>query len=92
MDSPDRHESPRWDRNPSPPPEIAENEELLKAESIGNTAFSKHWLFTTLIKLIEVSVTWKCNCHSSKVATAYYQMCNVWLKEQMLAFQQYLTL
>ncbi|XP_052228135.1 protein saal1-like isoform X2 [Dreissena polymorpha] len=41
------------DRNPSPPPELANQAELLHAECIGDTAFSKHWLFTTLIKLIE---------------------------------------
>lgn len=40
-------------RNPSPPPEIVEHADLLNAESIGNTAFSKHWLFSTLMKLIE---------------------------------------
>lgn len=40
-------------RNPSPPPELREHSELLDAERIGNTAFSKHWLFTTLMKLIE---------------------------------------
>ncbi|KAL4225649.1 Protein saal1 [Mactra antiquata] len=46
-------ESSDCDRNPSPPPELTENPDLLLAESVGNTAFSKHWLFTTLIKLIE---------------------------------------
>ncbi|KAL5007859.1 hypothetical protein ScPMuIL_016665 [Solemya velum] len=40
-------------RNPSPPPELRQNLELLSADSIGNTAFSKHWLFSTLMKLIE---------------------------------------
>lgn len=56
MDAAEAMDSPQseYDRNPSPPPEIADNTELLAAESIGNTAFSKHWLFTTLIKLIEV--------------------------------------
>ncbi|XP_045175608.2 protein saal1-like [Mercenaria mercenaria] len=53
MESPEYMDTPEYDRNPSPPPEIAEHPELLRAESIGNTAFSKHWLFTTLIKLIE---------------------------------------
>ena len=42
-------------RNPSPPPELRDHAELLEAERIGNTAFSKHWLFTTLMKLIEVT-------------------------------------
>lgn len=67
MDSPAYMESPDYDRNPSPPPELAEHPELLRAESIGNTAFSKHWLFTTLIKLIEVSnyTIHNCHCHNS---------------------------
>ena len=47
-------------RNPSPPPELREHSELLDAERIGNTAFSKHWLFTTLMKLIEVNVLQSC--------------------------------
>ncbi|KAK3608494.1 hypothetical protein CHS0354_010343 [Potamilus streckersoni] len=46
-------DSPSQVRNPSPPPELTDNPELLIAESIGNTAFSKHWFFTTLLKLIE---------------------------------------
>ena len=37
--------------NPEPPPEIVkiQNEDL-----IGNTLFSKHWLFELLLKLIKV--------------------------------------
>jgi len=54
MDERDSEEE--LDRNPSPPPELAENRELLSAECIGDTAFSKHWLFTTLIKLIKVNL------------------------------------
>ncbi|XP_060565434.1 protein saal1-like, partial [Ruditapes philippinarum] len=53
MESPEYMDSPECDVNPSPPPEFADNPELLQAESIGNTAFSKHWLFSTLIKFIE---------------------------------------
>lgn len=38
------------DRNPSPPPEV----EALKAEtSIGDTTFSKHWLFQCLLDVIK---------------------------------------
>ena len=42
-------ESPAPDRNPSPPKEI-----LGLSDSIGSTAFSKQWFFTTLMKLIKV--------------------------------------
>ena len=41
------------DRNPEPPPELLK-ERILDADNIGGTVFSKHWLFTTLMKLIQV--------------------------------------
>ncbi|ESO97530.1 hypothetical protein LOTGIDRAFT_104281, partial [Lottia gigantea] len=41
------------DRNPSPPPELQANIEASSGDCIGQTAFSKHWLFTTLMKLIK---------------------------------------
>ena len=41
--------SPAPLRNPSPP-----NELIGLSDSIGRTAFSKHWFFTTLMKLIKV--------------------------------------
>ncbi|XP_067656159.1 protein saal1-like [Haliotis asinina] len=44
--------SPQITRNPSPPPELFQNDEV-HGDSIGQTAFSKHWLFTTLMKLIQ---------------------------------------
>ena len=37
--------------NPEPPVELAA---LLDAESIGGTVFSKHWLFSTLMRLLQV--------------------------------------
>ncbi|XP_005990549.1 protein saal1 [Latimeria chalumnae] len=40
------------DRNPSPPP--SEEEEDAGGDAIGNTVYSKHWLFSTLTRLIEV--------------------------------------
>jgi len=43
-------ESPAPVRNPSPPKEV-----IGLSDSIGRTAFSKHWLFSTLMKLIKVS-------------------------------------
>ncbi|KAJ8024000.1 Protein SAAL1 [Holothuria leucospilota] len=43
------------DRNPSPPSEEfqATNRDLLRGDSIGDTVFSKHWVFTTLMKLLK---------------------------------------
>ena len=39
--------------NPEPPNELMSNE-LIHADMIGDTMFSKHWLFTTLMNLIKV--------------------------------------
>ncbi|XP_040464286.1 protein SAAL1 isoform X2 [Falco naumanni] len=39
------------DRNPSPPSSEAEEEE---GDAVGNTVYSKHWLFSILSRLIEV--------------------------------------
>jgi hypothetical protein len=38
-------------QNPEPPKELVE---LLDADNIGGTVFSKHWLFTTLMRLLQV--------------------------------------
>ncbi|XP_017562124.1 protein saal1 [Pygocentrus nattereri] len=46
-------DSPEMDRNPSPPPEGAE-ESVEEADAIGSTVYSKHWLFSTLTRLIEM--------------------------------------
>ncbi|KAM6393634.1 protein SAAL1 isoform 2-T2 [Pluvialis apricaria] len=40
------------DRNPSPPSSEAEEEE--EGDAVGNTVYSKHWLFSILTRLIEV--------------------------------------
>ncbi|NXH92730.1 SAAL1 protein, partial [Edolisoma coerulescens] len=40
------------DRNPSPPCSDAEEEE--EGDAVGNTVYSKHWLFSVLTRLIEV--------------------------------------
>lgn len=45
--------SPEMNRNPSPPPEEDE-ESVGEADAIGETVYSKHWLFSTLTHLIEV--------------------------------------
>jgi len=38
-------------QNPEPPKELVG---LLNADNIGGTVFSKHWLFTTLMRLLQV--------------------------------------
>uniref|UniRef100_A0A4W6DBT3 Serum amyloid A-like 1 n=1 Tax=Lates calcarifer TaxID=8187 RepID=A0A4W6DBT3_LATCA len=42
------------DRNPSPPPETADGEEDEVLDAIGDTVYSKHWLFSTLTRLIHM--------------------------------------
>ncbi|XP_072375078.1 protein saal1 isoform X1 [Scyliorhinus torazame] len=42
------------DRNPSPPPSDESDEETTRVDAIGNTVYSKHWLFSTLMRLIEL--------------------------------------
>lgn len=41
------------DRNPTPPSSEAEDEEA-SGDAVGDTVYSKHWLFSVLTKLIEV--------------------------------------
>ncbi|XP_033824375.1 protein saal1 isoform X1 [Periophthalmus magnuspinnatus] len=50
--SPEGSESPELDRNPSPPP--ANEEAGEDADAIGDTVYSKHWLFSTLTRLIQM--------------------------------------
>ena len=41
--------------NPELPPELLDQpEDVVHGDQIGETMFSKHWVFTTLMKLIEV--------------------------------------
>ncbi|XP_030646229.1 protein saal1 [Chanos chanos] len=50
--TPDGHiDSPEMDRNPSPPPDGDGSE---GEDAIGETVYSKHWLFSVLTRLIEV--------------------------------------
>ncbi|XP_054476423.1 protein saal1 [Anoplopoma fimbria] len=42
------------DRNPSPPPESAGAETDGDLDAIGDTVYSKHWLFSTLTRLIRM--------------------------------------
>lgn len=58
--SPAGSHSPAMDRNPSPPPATADGEEDGDLDAIGDTVYSKHWLFNTLTRLINVS----CYCLS----------------------------
>lgn len=48
------HDSGGQDHNPEPPKELLEKK-LIDADNIGNTVFSQHWLFSALMKLIQVS-------------------------------------
>ncbi|XP_029010057.1 protein saal1 isoform X2 [Betta splendens] len=52
--SPVDGQSPVMDRNPSPPPDSADQDEDEALDSIGDTVYSKHWLFSTLTRLIHI--------------------------------------
>ncbi|XP_029289684.1 protein saal1 [Cottoperca gobio] len=52
--SPTELQSPVMDRNPSPPPDAADGEEDGDVDAIGDTVYSKHWLFSTLTRLIHM--------------------------------------
>ncbi|XP_034032220.1 protein saal1 [Thalassophryne amazonica] len=52
--SPSGTQSPVIDRNPSPPPDTADGEEEQYVDAIGDTVYSKHWLFSTLTRLIQI--------------------------------------
>ncbi|KAL4642137.1 protein SAAL1 [Arapaima gigas] len=45
--------STQMDRNPSPPPE-QEGQESVEGDAIGETVYSKHWLFSTLTRLVQM--------------------------------------
>ncbi|XP_045885370.1 protein saal1 isoform X1 [Micropterus dolomieu] len=52
--SPTGIQSPVMDRNPSPPPVTADGQECEDLDAIGDTVYSKHWLFSTLTHLIHM--------------------------------------
>lgn len=52
--SPTGSHSPVMDRNPSPPPETTGGDEDGDLDAIGDTVYSKHWLFSTLTRLINM--------------------------------------
>ncbi|XP_012735889.2 protein saal1 [Fundulus heteroclitus] len=74
-------QSPHMDRNPSPPPEQADGEEGEDLDAIGDTVYSKHWLFSTLTRLIQMVTE-----HSEENSEAQMQLsddeeedlCRVW--------------
>ncbi|XP_061630644.1 protein saal1 [Phyllopteryx taeniolatus] len=45
---------PEMERNPSPPPDTADGDEAEHTDAIGDTVYSKHWLFSTLSRLIQM--------------------------------------
>ncbi|KAJ8344238.1 hypothetical protein SKAU_G00315670 [Synaphobranchus kaupii] len=51
-DSDSNPHSPWMDRNPSPPPNQGAQPDV-ESDSIGETLYSKHWLFSTLTSLIQ---------------------------------------
>ncbi|XP_071353123.1 protein saal1 isoform X2 [Trachinotus anak] len=79
--SPTGIQSPVMDRNPSPPPETADGEEDEDLDAIGDTVYSKHWLFSTLTRLIHMVTE-----HSEKGSEGQMQLpeddeedlCRVW--------------
>ena len=54
-------DSPLPTRNPSPPPELRDNEEAM-ADIIKGTMISKEWIFSIFLKLIEVKAQDLCVC------------------------------
>ncbi|KAK2917754.1 protein saal1 [Channa argus] len=52
--SPGKIESPVLDRNPSPPPDSGDGQKDEALDAIGDTVYSKHWLFGTLTRLIHI--------------------------------------
>lgn len=52
--SPQQPQSPELDRNPSPPPDSVTEDVDEDVDAIGDTVYSKHWLFSTLTRLIQM--------------------------------------
>ncbi|XP_051916311.1 protein saal1 [Hippocampus zosterae] len=46
--------SAETERNPSPPPYTSDGDEAEVTDAIGDTVYSKHWLFSTLSRLIQM--------------------------------------
>ncbi|KAM7002241.1 protein saal1 [Tautogolabrus adspersus] len=52
--SPTGIQSPETDRNPSPPHDTNDGEGEEDLDAIGDTVYSKHWIFSTLTRLINM--------------------------------------
>jgi len=64
------------DRNPSPPPEVEEEPDVYLPDIVGDTVISKHWVLTTLMDLINVSVVCiYCNLISCKIHKTTITFC-----------------
>lgn len=73
--------SPELDRNPSPPPEEDETEAAEEADTIGQTIYSKHWLFSTLTRLIQMVSDQECGPSDSSTELMddlEEDLCKVW--------------
>uniref|UniRef100_A0A9J8DKD6 Serum amyloid A-like 1 n=1 Tax=Cyprinus carpio carpio TaxID=630221 RepID=A0A9J8DKD6_CYPCA len=73
--------SPVMDRNPSPPPEEDETEAGEEADAIGETVYSKHWLFSTLTRLIQMVTDQESGPSDSSVELTddlEEDLCRVW--------------
>ncbi|XP_051548422.1 protein saal1-like isoform X1 [Myxocyprinus asiaticus] len=73
--------SPEMDRNPSPPPVEDEAEAGEEADAIGETVYSKHWLFSTLTHLIQMMTDEKCGQSDASVELTdelEEDLCKVW--------------
>lgn len=69
------------DRNPSPPPEEDETEAGEEADAIGETVYSKHWLFSTLTRLIQTVTDQESEPSDSSVELTddlEEDLCKVW--------------
>ncbi|XP_066524671.1 protein saal1 isoform X2 [Hoplias malabaricus] len=74
-------DSPEMDRNPSPPPEGDDEEKVEDADAIGETVYSKHWLFSTLTSLIEMVTEQESNQGDGLVELSDEhedKLCKVW--------------
>ncbi|XP_043083224.1 protein saal1 [Puntigrus tetrazona] len=73
--------SPEMDRNPSPPPEEDETEAGEEVDAIGETVYSKHWLFSALTRLIQMVTDQESGPSDSSVELTddlEEDLCKVW--------------
>lgn len=62
------------ERNPSPPPELVEAEKTLEADKIGETVFSRHWVFQCLLKAIKVAENENSSGESEELPTEVVEL------------------